>query len=71
MSDYLLAKIEYFKKIDEKILHNIKQHKEIGHLELARLVNLDRKNLGAHMKRLIKKGIVKRGSGKQGKYSLE
>lgn len=40
----------------------------IHHLDLARKMKIDRKNLTPYMKRLMMKGLVIRGNGKQGKY---
>lgn len=40
----------------------------IYHLDLARKMKIDRKNLTPYMKRLMMKGLVIRGNGKQGKY---
>ena len=40
----------------------------IAHQELARIVELDRKNLRPYMQRLISKNLIRRDSGLQGKY---
>jgi hypothetical protein len=40
----------------------------IAHQELARIVGLDRKNLRPYMQKLIKKNLIRRDSGLQGKY---
>jgi hypothetical protein len=48
----------------------INRNNGISHIELARIIKINRKNLTHYMKRLIKKGLVVRGSGKRGKYYL-
>jgi hypothetical protein len=40
----------------------------ISHTRLADLVGIDRKNLSAYTKRLIGRGLLRRGEGKQGRY---
>ena len=40
----------------------------ISHTRLANLVGIDRKNLSAYTKRLIGRGLLRRGEGKQGIY---
>ncbi|MFY9967411.1 MAG: MarR family winged helix-turn-helix transcriptional regulator [Nitrososphaeraceae archaeon] len=47
---------------------NANQSDGIHHLDLARKMKIDRKNLTPYMKRLMMKGLVIRGNGKQGKY---
>jgi predicted transcriptional regulator len=47
---------------------NANQTDGIHHLDLARKMKIDRKNLTPYMKRLMMKGLVARGNGKQGKY---
>jgi hypothetical protein len=58
------------RKTEGKIMGVISAHHSSGisHLELARKVGIDRKNLTPHMKRLVKKRLVIRRPGKQGKY---
>jgi len=61
---------EYLRRTEMKIMRFVWANHEDGihHLDLARKVEIDRKNLTSHMKRLIMKGLVIRGNGKQGKY---
>jgi len=47
---------------------NANQTDGIHHLDLARKMKIDRKNLTPYMKRLMMKELVIRGIGKQGKY---
>jgi predicted transcriptional regulator len=61
---------KYVRKKEGKIMEVISAHhdKGIAHLKLASIVKIDRKNLTPYMKRLRRKGLVKREKGKQGKY---
>jgi predicted transcriptional regulator len=65
-----LPRQEYVRKKEGKIMEVISAHhdKGIAHLKLASIVKIDRKNLAPYMKRLMSKGLVKRGKAKQGKY---
>jgi hypothetical protein len=58
------------RKKEDKIMGVIAAHSlgGISHIELAQIVGLNRKNLTSYMKRLMKKRLVLRGRGKQGKY---
>jgi len=40
----------------------------ISHLVLAKNVGIDRKNLGKYITRLVKRKLIRKGAGKQGKY---
>ncbi len=42
----------------------------ISHTQLANLAGIDRKNLSTYTKRLIVRGLLRRGPGKQGNYYL-
>jgi predicted transcriptional regulator len=61
---------EYLRRKEAKIMKIILAHSDTGipHLQLADVVRIDRKNLTPHMRRLMSKGLVKRGKGKQGRY---
>jgi hypothetical protein len=61
---------EYVRRTEAKIMKVILAYTDSGisHLQLAHVIGIDRKNLTPHMRRLIIKGLVKRGKGKQGKY---
>lgn len=58
------------RKTEGRILQVIYVHRDegIGHLKLAHVVGIDRKNLAGHLKKLMRKGLVRRANGKQGKY---
>jgi predicted transcriptional regulator len=58
------------RKREQKIMMILSENSESGisHSELAGLVKIDRKNLRRYMKRLIDRGLIRRGKGKQGKY---
>lgn len=66
----LLPHEENVRKREEQIMSiiNARGDEGIGHVQLATILGIDRKNLTQHMERLIKKGLVIRGPGKQGKY---
>ena len=68
--DDLLPHEEYVRKKEEKIMKVIIGHGDSGiaHLQLAQIIGIDRKNLTSYTKRLMRKGLIKRGKGKQGKY---
>jgi predicted transcriptional regulator len=68
--DYLPPHEQYVRKTEGRIIEVISAHRDSGisHLRLAHIVKIDRKNLTPYMKRLMSKGLVKRGKGKQGKY---
>lgn len=65
-----LPRKEFVRRKEAKIMRILRINSDTGvsHIELARTVQIDRKNLSPYMKRLMKKGLVKRGKGKQGKY---
>lgn len=58
------------KKAEGEILQIILRNSGtgVGHIELAKMAGLDRKNLTPYTKRLIDKKLIRRESGKQGKY---
>lgn len=58
------------RKTEDKIMEVItaKGKNGIAHQELARIMRINRKNLGKYMNRLIARGLVVRGRGLQGKY---
>jgi B-block binding subunit of TFIIIC len=61
--------LEYLRRLEGKIMMFVSSAKDgIGHLELASNVEIDRKNLTPHLKRLMRKGLITRGKGKRGKY---
>jgi predicted transcriptional regulator len=66
----LLPHEENVRAREERIMDVISAHANggIGHVQLAVILGIDRKNLTPFMKRLISKGLVRRGPGKQGKY---
>ncbi len=66
----LLPHEEYVRRMEAKIVKVVLANRDSGiaHLQLAHIVQIDRKNLTPYMKRLIRKGLIKRGKGKQGKY---
>jgi predicted transcriptional regulator len=68
--DHLPPHEQYVRKTEGRIMEVISAHRDSGiaHLRLAHIVNIDRKNLTPYMKRLRRKGLVKREKGKQGKY---
>jgi predicted transcriptional regulator len=53
-------------RIIEIIIMN--SRKGVPHVELAKVIGLDRKNLSRYMKRLIAKKLIRRETGRQGKY---
>jgi DNA-binding MarR family transcriptional regulator len=53
-------------KILQIILMNGKNR--VPHIQLAKIVGLDRKNLTPYIKRLNGKKLIRRESGRQGKY---
>lgn len=61
---------EYLRRMEMRIMELVwANHKNgIHHLDLARKVGINRKNLSPYMRRLIIKGLVIRGNGKQGTY---
>ena len=61
---------EYLRRLEGRIMMFIRDaHTDgISHLELAQKVQINRKNLIPHMRRLMMKGLVVRASGKRGKY---
>jgi predicted transcriptional regulator len=61
---------EYLRRREKQIMGLVWANREDGihHVDLARNVGIDRKNLTPYMRRLIMKGVVVRSSGKQGKY---
>jgi predicted transcriptional regulator len=58
------------RKTEQKIVMIIRENSKdgINHSQLADLVGINRKNLRPYTKRLIAKGIIKRGQGRHGKY---
>jgi predicted transcriptional regulator len=58
------------RKVEGEILQIILKNSTtgIGHIELAKMVGLNRKNLTPYTRRLIQKKLIRRESGKQGKY---
>jgi biotin operon repressor len=64
-----LPHLEHLRRVEGRIMMFLRfAEGGISHLELARKVGINRKNLTSHMKRLITKGLVIRGRGKHGKY---
>jgi|GEM_PF-3310694 len=60
---------EYLRRMEGRIVMVVSSTQDgISHLELARKVGINRKNLTPHMKRLKMKGLIIRARGKQGKY---
>src|SRR5262245_31258434 len=60
---------EYLRRREARIIMIVGSTQDgISHLELARKVGINRKNLTPHMKRLKMKGLIIRATGKQGKY---
>jgi predicted transcriptional regulator len=66
----LLPHQEYVRRREAKIMQVIIGHSDSGiaHLQLAQLIGVNRKNLTSYTKRLMTKGLIKRGKGKHGKY---
>ncbi len=66
----LLPHQEYVRRREEKIMKVIIGNSDSGiaHLQLAQLIGINRKNLTSYTKRLMTKGLIKRGKGKHGKY---
>jgi predicted transcriptional regulator len=60
----------YVRKTEARIIEVIRSYSSSGiaHLQLSNIIGIDRKNLTPYMKRLMSRGLVKRGEGKQGKY---
>lgn len=58
------------RRTEDKIMEVIAINHEngIAHQKLARIIRINRKNLGKYMNRLIARGLVVRGPGLQGKY---
>jgi hypothetical protein len=58
------------RRTEDRIMELITANRKngIAHQELARIIRINRKNLGKYMSRLIARGLVLRGSGLQGKY---
>ena len=58
------------RRTEDKIMEVITVNRKngIAHQKLARILRINRKNLGKYMSRLIDRGLVVRGSGLQGKY---
>ncbi|HEY7080848.1 MAG TPA: winged helix-turn-helix domain-containing protein [Nitrososphaeraceae archaeon] len=65
-----LPHLEHLRRLEGRIMMFVSDANTdgIGHLELARKIGINRKNLTPHMKRLMNKGLVLRGNGKRGKY---
>jgi hypothetical protein len=61
---------EKVRRIEGRILQFVLMHykKGIGHILLAKLVGIDRKNLTPHINRLIEKKLIRREDGKRGRY---
>lgn len=66
----LLPHEENVKRRQEQIMNviNARGNDGIGHVQLAAILGINRKNLTPHMKRLISKGLVRKGPGLRGKY---
>jgi predicted transcriptional regulator len=66
----LLPHEEYVRRREEKIMQVIIGHSDTGiaHLQLAEIIGINRKNLTSYTRRLMTKGLIKRGKGKHGKY---
>jgi hypothetical protein len=61
---------ENLRRTEMRIMRHVRANSDDGihHLDLARKLKINRKNLTPHMKRLMIKGLVMRGNGRQGKY---
>ncbi len=66
----LLPHEEYVRKREARIMNVVLANIDSGisHMQLAHTLRIDRKNLTPYMERLIGKGLIKRGKGKQGRY---
>jgi hypothetical protein len=62
--------LDIVRKKERHIVNVVLSYSDTGipHGELAYIIRIGRKNLRPYMKRLINKRLVKRGSGKQGRY---
>ena len=72
-SDEYLADLphhENLRRMEKRVMRLLWANHDSGmhHLDLARKLNINRKNLTPHMERLMTKGLVTRSNGKQGKY---
>ena len=61
---------EHIRQVEARILEQIAMAGNVGisHLVLAESVGIDRKNLGKYTTRLVKRKLIRKGAGKQGKY---
>ncbi|HEY7081094.1 MAG TPA: winged helix-turn-helix transcriptional regulator [Nitrososphaeraceae archaeon] len=61
---------ENMRKREAEILKILIEYSNSGihHIELAKKIGIDRKNLAPYMTKLIAKGLIRRESGRQGKY---